>query len=243
MATVPPRSTGHDDGRLPWIDTPPASAARAVPPPARSGLRWFAGLLVIALVAVAGFLLGRRSDEPPVAAAPPPLATAPLANARPEIAPAVAPPMERQTAPALARAEAETSRRTPAEPAPPLLKLRRDQVRAVRQIAHEAEVEARRNAARQVATRQAFSLRIAPPGRVVQLGAYRTVAEAESAAQAFRYKYRGLLAPLPKAVLPFRPKASLRMFYRVQFITPSQAYSEVTCQRLRAARKSCIVVY
>lgn len=245
MASIPPRSTATDDGRLPWLDGGPSEAAG--PGSARAGgswVRWLVGLIVVALVAAAGFLLGRRSEEPPPLATTP-LATTPLAPARPApaiAAPVVDPPLQTEVAPALARVEAERSRSQIAQ-APPVLQLRPEQLRAVRQIAEEAEVAGRRNQASRAAVRPAFSPRIAPPGRAVQLGAYRSVAEAEAAAQAFRYKYRGLLATLPKAVLPFRPKSGRRMFYRVQFVTPSQAYAEVTCQRLRAAAKTCLVIY
>ena len=97
---------------------------------------------------------------------------------------------------------------------------------------------------REAAARPAvFTPRLAPPGRVVQLGAYGTMEQAEAAAVVFRFRYRGLLQSLPQAVIPFRPPGSAKLFYRVQFIVPSQAYAEVTCQRLRAAAKSCIVVY
>jgi len=120
------------------------------------------------------------------------------------------------------------------------LHLRSEQVRAIKRIAAAGRVTVHHGAS---PTQPAYSPRIAASGRVVQLGAYRTVREAEAAAQLFRYKYRGLLESLPKAVLPFRPKGTRRMFYRVQFIVPSQAYAEVTCQRLRAAAKTCIVVY
>ena len=226
--------------------------------------------MILALVAVAAFLIGRRSEGPPLADAPPPLApqshaphslappplvrpplaTAPLtpAPAAPANAvPVAAPPVAIQTAPALARAQAEIPRsREPHSTAAqrePALHLRPEQVRAVRQIVRTARVQVDRSAAPRALGRPAYGPRAGPSGRVVQLGAYRSVAEAEASAQAFRYKYRGLLEPLPKAVLPFRLRNSNRMFYRVQFVTPSQVYSEVTCQRLRAAGKSCIVIY
>ena len=120
-----------------------------------------------------------------------------------------------------------------------MLHLRPGQVRAVRRIASSAHVRVHRHAVPRVT----YSPRVGLPGRVVQLGAYNSVRDAEAAAVKFRYKYRGLLEALPKAVLPFRLKGSRKMFYRVQFVTPSQAYAEVTCQRLRAAKKTCIVVY
>ena len=247
MASLPPRSTADDDGRLPWLDHPATDASAKVGtthPTNGQGLRWTAAILVVALVAAGAFLLGRGSDVPAWPVTKPPLSTTRLAPARPARPypplPQTPPALVRQTAPALARVEAQTAR---ARPAAPELHLRPEQVRAVRGIAREARIAVHRNAVPRAPVRKAYAPRIGAPGRVVQLGAYRSVAEAEDAAQRFRYKYRGLLATLPKAVLPFRPKNSRRFFYRVQFVTPSQAYSEVTCQRLRLAAKTCIVVY
>ncbi|MEO6247823.1 MAG: SPOR domain-containing protein [Sphingomicrobium sp.] len=241
MASVPPQSSANDDGRLPWladVASPPVAAGPA-PRADRPGLRWLAVLVIGVLIAAGAFLLGRKSEVIPVATVEAPLASTPLAPARPAAPLPLTSPAPATSPPALARAEAATSRGRAAEP---VLHLRAEQVRAVRSIARQAKIAVHRNSVPH-AVRQAYSPRIAAPGRVVQLGAYRSVAEAEDAAQRFRYKYRGLLAPLPKAVLPFRPKNARRMFYRVQFVTPSQAYAEVTCQRLRAAAKTCIVVY
>lgn len=250
MASIPPRQgTDSNDGRLPSLAaTPPAAATPAARQPG-SGLRWFIALLILALVSAGAFVLGRGSDTssptpPPVAVSLPPARPAAPPIAEPEAIP-FAPPVGK-TPPALARA-AEASPPVPrivrivAAPALPSggLHLSNAQIRAVHKIVREAQVNVNRGQGQAVA----FSPKVAPSGRVVQLGAYPSVREAEAAAQLFRYKYRGLLASLPKAVLPFRPRGTHKMFYRVQFVTPSQAYSEVTCQRLRAAAKTCIVVY
>ena len=251
MASIPPRQgADSDDGRLPWLAaTRPAAANPAQRQPVGSGMRWFIALLILALVSAGAFILGRGSDSS--SPAPPPLAvTLPPAQpvAHPVAAPVVPLPVEPvgKTPPALARA-AEAPRPatkaarvvSAAMPPGPGLHLSNRQIRAVRKIVREAQVQVHRGAA----PRAAYSPTIAPSGRVVQLGAYHSVREAEAAAQLFRYKYRGLLETLPKAVLPFRPKGVRKTIYRVQFVTPSQAYSEVTCQRLRAAAKTCIVVY
>jgi len=244
-SSPPPQHIANDDNRLPWLD---AGAARAGDAAIKSnagstgsGTRWLVSIVIVALVATAALLLGRKGEAPPVPKSAPPLATAPLVPARPA-QPAIATPPPQQTAPALARADAESLHASAAPRAAPVLHLRPEQLRDVRRIARAARVRVHHNKVPK-AVRQAYSPRVGPPGLVVQLGAYRTVAEAEAAAQKFRYKYRGLLAPLHKAVLPFRPKNSRKFFYRVQFVTPSQAYAEVTCQRLRAAEKTCIVVY
>ncbi len=249
MASVPPRQEADsDDGRLPWLDrTKPTSAAPAARQAGASGMRWFVSLLILALVSAGAFVLGRGSEQapsrPPVAVSLPPAqpaapVTAPVAVANPT-------PPSASTPPALARVAREPRPEAKVvrviSPTTPSggLHLSTDQIRAVRKIVREAQV----NVHRRETLRLAYAPKLAPPGRVVQLGAYHNAAEAEAAAQLFRYKYRGLLEALPKAVLPFRPKGTRKMFYRVQFVTPSQAYAEVTCQRLRAAAKTCIVVY
>jgi hypothetical protein len=261
IASDPPRRDRDSDAqRLPWLDgdraaPTPASVAVAHEPGAR-GMRWFLSLLILALVAAGAFVLGKGSD--PVTPA-----TTPVVVPMPRAAPAALPPplappavaASGATPPALARVAGNE----PAGTVPPAvtrvvhvvdarpaegLHLTDAQVVALRKIAREAEVNVHRNQqAKATPPRVAFAPRVGPSGRVVQLGAYNSARDAEAAAQLFRYKYRGLLATLPKAVLPFRPKGTRRMFYRVQFVTPSQAYSEVTCQRLRAAAKTCIVLY
>ena len=250
MASIPPRAQADsDEARLPWL-APPSATASVATHGDGSGMRWFVSLLILALVSAGAFVLGRGSEQAPTPVAvslPPAQPVAP--PAAPVLATAPASASVGKTPPALARA---------AEVPPPVSKLvrvvppaapntglhlRTDQIRAVRKIVREAQVNVHRGEPARVAMRPAYSPKIAPSGRVVQLGAYHSVREAEAAARLFRYKYRGLLAPLPKAVLPFRPKGTRKMFYRVQFVTPSQAYAEVTCQRLRAAAKTCIVVY
>jgi hypothetical protein len=251
MASIPPRQgADSDEERLPWLAaTRPATAKPAQRQPGGAGMRWFIALLILALVSAGAFVLGRGSDNlsptpPPLAVSLPPAQPAPHPFATPIASQTVEP--VGKTPPALARA-AEAPRPVTkavrvasagASPSPGL-HLSDEQIRAVRKIAREARVQVHRGEA----PRAAYSPTIAPSGRVVQLGAYHSVREAEAAAQLFRYKYRGLLETLPKAVLPFRPKGARKTIYRVQFVTPSQAYSEVTCQRLRAAAKTCIVVY
>ena len=261
IASDPPRrDRDSDDQRLPWLDgdraaPAPTSVVVSHEPGAR-GMRWFLSLLILALVAAGAFVLGKGSDPvPPIS---PPIAV-PMPRAAPvELLPPAAPPASvapSTTPPALARVAGNNDAGT----APPAvtrvvhvvearpeggLHLTNAQVAALRRIAREAEVNVHRNQpAKAAPPRVAFAPRVGPSGRVVQLGAYNSARDAEAAAQLFRYKYRGLLATLPKAVLPFRPKGTRKMFYRVQFVTPSQAYAEVTCQRLRAAAKTCIVLY
>ena len=261
IASDPPRrDRDSDDQRLPWLDgdraaPAPTSVVVSHEPGAR-GMRWFLSLLILALVAAGAFVLGKGSD--PVAPSSTPIAV-PMPRAAPVGLPSPLAPSTlaapSATPPALARVAGTDAAGT----VPPAvtrvvhvvderpaggLHLTDAQVAALRKIAREAEVNVHRNQqAKATPPRVAYAPRVGPSGRVVQLGAYNSARDAEAAAQLFRYKYRGLLATLPKAVLPFRPKGTRRMFYRVQFVTPSQAYAEVTCQRLRAAAKTCIVLY
>jgi hypothetical protein len=253
MASIPPRLDGDSgEARLPWLDgTRPPAANPVATHLGGSSMRWFVSLLILALVSAGAFVLGRGSGQTPLR--PPVAVSLPSAQPAPQTAPVAATtptPPAAKTPPALARAAEEPRPTTKvvrviasARPSSGL-HLSNEQIRAVRRIVKEAQVNVHRGDLPRVATaKSAYSPTVAQSGRVVQLGAYQSVHEAEAAAQLFRYKYRGLLEALPKAVLPFRPKATRKLFYRVQFITPSQAYSEVTCQRLRAAAKTCIVVY
>ena len=224
------------DERLPWVEVKRRAPIAVAP---RSFPWWIVGLLALALAVVAALLFVREtggSKQPP----PVPPTVPALRPAAPVPQPAAASsdsPIAPERAPALARAEQEEA--AAPHPMP-------EQLLAAGQIARAQQVRLHREEAQRMASavsRPAYSPRVAQAGQAVQLGAYGTAEDAEAKAQLFRYRYRGLLAALPKAVLPFRPKGSPRFFYRVQFIAPNQAHAEVVCQRLRAAGKSCIVVY
>ncbi|MCA1653199.1 MAG: hypothetical protein ABR588_03250 [Sphingomicrobium sp.] len=223
-------------------EAPPANVAvpRRRPSSAPSPRPWPLAIIGLGAVAVAAFLLDRAiSPPPPAMIAPPP----PLVRPVPVV---VAPPIASAgatasaTAPALSRAAREKSAAAAPHPMP-------EQLRAAQQLADARRAEIRREEAAQAVAppppTPAFSPSLAPSGQVVQLGTYATAREAEAAAQRFRFRYRGLLDTLPKAVLPYRPAGGHKSYYRVQFVAPNQAYAEVTCQRLRAAHKTCIVIY
>jgi cell division protein FtsN len=76
-------------------------------------------------------------------------------------------------------------------------------------------------------------------GRIIQLGAFRTSAQANGEWNRVYYRYP-LLRPLPPRVL--KTKIRGRTYYRLQLGTFSQAHSELLCQRLRATGEGCIVL-
>ena len=231
MAEVPP----GDGEQLPWLE--PARPGPAVIRRGDWGLNWFVALLILLLVGAGAFVLGTRSDfskrtitplpqARPVETLPQPDPAEPL----PEEAPV--------TAPALARADREAATVDAAPHPMP------EQIRAAQDIAERVRANRKIVAPPPPPPPPppAYTPSVGPPGTVIQLGSYATTAEAEAAAQLFRYRYRGLLAAIPKAVLPYRPRGTKKLFYRVQFIAPSQVYADVACERIRDAGKSCLVI-
>jgi hypothetical protein len=175
----------------------------------------------------------------PLPVPPPP----PREQVAEEQAPATAPALSRFAQERAEAAASSTSTRTSrsAGQAPHPMP---EQLRAARRIAEERRIERNREEQARVARATTPQpRRLAPSGRVVQLGVYDNAQAARSATNRFRYRYRGLLATLPAAVVPFRPPGARQAVYRVQFVVPNQAYAEITCQRLRAAQKACTVIY
>lgn len=243
--------------RLPWLSDEPGripAAAPAAPvpaPPARAMWPWyllFAAL--IAVVAVGAWWLGTRQRE-----APPPELPAEQAGPSETVSvPSVEPPAAALAEPS-PEADAEASEEP--RPAPPPAPVARP--------GRSAEASATRKPAAPVG-RSVFPadepVTSAPPstgptpvvvyhpqvnrGRVVQLGAFPTRAQAEQAWRRVtrRYPY---LATKPKMVNTVDVRAvgggrRTRM-YRLQLGTSSQAQSVVICQQLERAGQSCVVVY
>jgi hypothetical protein len=77
------------------------------------------------------------------------------------------------------------------------------------------------------------------PGRIIQLGAYRTSAQAQSEWRRVYARYP-LLRPLSPRILKSRIRGST--YHRLQLGTFSQAHSELLCQRLRALGEGCTVL-
>ena len=238
---------------------PPSTAA----PGAEGGSGFSAlSLAIIALgaIAAAAFLLNYLVSSP--ATLPGKLRREPISlpNFVPpprgeRSASAVAPALSRAatdepTAPALTRAARERDAQMAEVPHPQpaqliaaqqIAKARREELR--REDAARAAVERERQAAIERARLQPIVPSLAPSGRVIQLGVFASQGAGEVAARTYRFRYRGLLSTLPKAVTPYRPVGAQRTVYRVQYVVPNQAYAEIVCQRLRAAGKSCTVIY
>jgi len=76
-------------------------------------------------------------------------------------------------------------------------------------------------------------------GRIIQLGAFRTQAQANGQWSRVYYRYP-LLRPLPPRVV--RTSIRGRTYYRLQLGTFSHAHSEALCHRMRASGEGCLVL-
>jgi hypothetical protein len=248
--------------RLPWLADEPLKAARQAASPrpapsARAMWPWYLLLLLLVSGVAAGlWWLGTEQQE-----APPPELAAEQSIPIPVTRPAPAAPAE-PLANAAAAAEAEAA----AEP-PPLPARRRVQRRAEAPPSSASPRSAPPAERSQSATpsRGVFPADepvAAPPqtgprpivvyhpqpnrGRVIQLGAFPTRAQAEQSWRRVvrRYPY---LATKPKMVntVDVRGLGGGRptRMYRLQLGTSSQAQSAVICQQLERAGQSCVVVY
>jgi hypothetical protein len=240
------RPTVRDDDRLPWLDSVEGERTRPRKPVSRTAL---VGLLVAFLgvgLAVAfslGYRLARPAAEPTVAVrAPQPQRTAsvqvPLAPPAPQVEPA-APP---------AVVEPPAAERKPAVRAKPALKkagaahhkARPRHVRHRKPILRPF-INVKRHSAARAPVRYLQPVPVGPRGRLVQLGAYSTVRQADNAYRTIVWRYP-YLGKKPK-VLVATPPVGGHQYYRLQLVTDSQAQSAVICQYLQARRQSCIVLY
>ena len=242
--------------RLPWLDEPrsqPASRRRGATP-----WLWSAAAVAILGVGAGAYWLGTRDLPPPavIESAPPPRPQ--QVEATPEVLPDEV----------IANEMANEVAATEVLPAPPALQRTRAAVRAIRESAAarsdepvaeqvpEEEVLAETNtaipelpeAAPMPITRPTPVIVRTPGqswGRKVQLGAYRTQAQADVAWRALvrRYPY---LASKPKLVSGLDVRSTdgkATRMYRLQLAAASQAQAVVICQRLQKAGQSCVVVY
>jgi hypothetical protein len=239
----------HSGDRLPWLTEVPRSA----PPPQtakRKKLPLLAFLLgaLFALIAVGFFWLGSR-----------PSISVDVVDQQPE-----RPGMTAQVdTSAQAEAQAREAAAIPDEGSTELASSQvRSAVPAVAPRPKPAQVERRRaKPVRQAAAlprrvpvrRRAVNGQAAAPvalqpvvrGRIIQTGAYASRQEAESAWRALvrRWPYLGTK---PRLISPLEVRSTdgrATQMFRVQLATASQAQSVVICQRLAAAKQSCVVVY
>lgn len=251
---------GATGERLPWLNDEPGTGSpgrRGSParPPSRAMWPWYAALLLL-IAGVGGGLwwLGTRQQDAP----PPELAregspSHPIARSEPttevEAPPEIAPSKASESiAPRVMRTAPV---RGPDTGPAPVAQGFPDQIEEATDVSTGRGV---------FPADESFT---APPpptgpqpvvvyhpqpyrGRVVQLGAYATRAQAEETWRKVtrRYPY---LASKPKMVNSVDVRAlgggrRTRM-YRLQLGTSSQAQSAVICQQLEKAGQSCVVVY
>ena len=234
--------------RLPWLNEPPKA-----PPPSRRSL---IPLILLAAAAAgaagaAGWTALQRAAAPEPAPAeirsadtvrlPPPVAARPAqvepappsASEREALNPAPAPP---------ARVAAERPRpKARVRAAPPRPKARARKAAAVgnskRSAARAPSVRRAGRAGAAAYDQRAWSSGVR--GRIIQLGAFTTPAQANAQWNRVYYRYP-LLRPLPPRVV--RTNIRGRTYYRLQLGTFSHAHSELLCQRLRRIGEGCIVL-
>jgi hypothetical protein len=103
----------------------------------------------------------------------------------------------------------------------------------------------RRVARREASAPTPVSLQPVVRGRIIQTGAYTSRQEAELAWQSLVRKWP-YLGTKPRLISPLEVRSTdgrATQMFRVQLATASQAQSVVICQRLTAAKQSCVVVY
>ena len=236
--------------RLPWLTEVPRSA----PPPATAERRMKLPLLafllgaLFALIAVGSFWLGSRpSSTVDVAAqeAERPGMSAQVdtsAQAEAQAREAVATPVEDD--PGAVESQAQSAAPTVLPRATPA-QVERQRARPTRQAAAPVR---RTPVRRRTVSRQAQAPVILQPvvrGRIIQTGAFASRQEAELAWQAMVRKWP-YLGTKPRLISPLEVRSTdgrVTQMFRVQLATASQAQSVVICQRLAAAKQSCVVVY
>lgn len=218
--------------RLPWLSDTSRPHPRQ---PRRSPFPLLIAVSSAAAIAFAGWSTIERGTEtapPPVLPAktvplPPPTASAiaavepqaPTNAEREALQPAAEPAAARPAAPARARAS---------EPKP--------------KAAISAKPRRKQTARSPAAATPAYEARAwnsGVRGRIIQLGAFRTSAQAQGEWRRVYFRYP-LLRPLSPRILKSRVRG--RTVYRLQLGTFSHAHSELLCQRLRTLGEGCMVL-
>ena len=250
------------DNRLPWLESPrPTPKAPPAARRARTPLLALLGLFFFSAIAGMAYLTGRstapaatsapeeslRAASPvaPVRApAPTPLPPTPIAPPVPVVtapAPPVAAPV--RAVPAKPRATRPTTKRKAS--------VRRSSARqSTRQSTRRPEraVLVHRNTSlpRAAAVPQRRTVWPARPfagprGRVIQLGAYRTQAQADAAwwrvARAYPY-----LSTLPRVVTAIGPSRGRARYYRVRLAAGSGREARALCSNLHRIGRGCRIV-
>jgi len=250
------RPTVRDDERLPWLEPNEGERRRGRRPVSRGAL---VGLLVAFLgigLAVAfslGYRVARPTGEVPAQGEP----AQPQRSASvqlPLTPPAAAPKVE-QVATEQPVVQPPVAEPKPAVTTKPAVK----KARVVHHKARPRHVWHRRpilrpfiDVKKRAPIAQPTPYQAPPPtpppppppgprGKMVQLGAYSTMRQADQAwrSMAWRYPYLG---KKPRVVVPTKPIGGWT-YYRLRLGTESQAQSLVICQFLQSRGQSCIVVY
>ena len=238
------RPSVRDEDRLPWLDSVEGERARGRKPVSR-------GVLVGLLAAFFGiglavaFSLGYRIAQPAAQAPTHPVQPPHTASVQVPLKP----PVLESVAPEPAVVEPAAVVPKPIVVAKPAIKKTSTvhQKAKPRHVRHRKPVlrpfinVKRHTAAPAPVRRLPPPVRVGPRGRMVQLGAYSTVRQADSAYRSIVWRYP-YLAKKPKLVVTTPPVGG-HQYYRLQLGTDSQAQSLVICQYLQARGQSCIVLY
>jgi cell division protein FtsN len=218
--------------RLPWLSDTSRPQPRQ---PRRSPVPLLISISAAGAIAFAGWsAIERRSEPAPAPVLPartvplPPPSPSASAGAEPQ-APTAA---EREAL----QPETEPAATRPAEP--PRAKASRSKPKA----ATSAKPKPSQSPKAPAAVTPAYEPKAwnsGVRGRIIQLGAFRTSAQAQAEWRRVYSRYP-LLRPLSPRVLKSRVRG--RTFYRLQLGTFSHAHSELLCQRLRTLGEGCMVL-
>lgn len=247
----------RDDERLPWLDSPRPAAATPAGRHARTPLLLLLGLFLVSTVAVMAFLAGRTAAPGATASEPAARvarrgAPAPVPNPVPLPSPVtpVAPPVPVETMAPSTSAEVGAAPATPRATSP-----RHHRWATVRHAARPTPPRLARAAVRDAPNARVMpAASIAPPlrakwpvrpfagprGRVIQLGAYTTAAQADAAwwrvARAYPY-----LSTLPRVVTRVGPTRGRARYYRVRLAAGSSEEARSLCRQLHGLGRGCII--
>ena len=223
--------------RLPWLPNAAPARQRPRPQPRQPRRSWYPLLLAVSAagaIAFGGWSLVQRD----VAPAPTPAAVEPAETVA--LPPATAPEIAAEPqAPSAAERDALRPKAgpAPAERTATARPKRRAAAAAPRRVKPSAAVRPAAPMSSPAYDPRAWQSGVR--GRIIQLGAFATRAQADREWRRVYYRHP-LLRPLPPRVV--RTNIRGRTYYRLQLGTFSQAHSELLCQRLRMTGEGCIVL-
>ena len=233
MAQPAPATTD----RLPWLTEVPRT-----PPPETKRRRfpweWAVALMLVLLIGAGAYWLGTRPrDEAPAPASTTGDAPADVPGEDILEIPSVSDMTESSDLAAEPVEEASESEAQPRQP--------RERT-ARRERPRPSEPSEARDV-NEVAAAPPIAIPAQPVvrGRIIQIGAYPSKAQADLAWQ-YVVKRWPYLASKPRLVSPIEVRSTdgkATRMYRLQLATSSQAQSAVICQRLETSKVSCVVVY